>query len=691
MLLSRFWYFVLAVAAASAAVATLLAQTAFDREAETELADDLVRDRFELELLLRVDARARLDALAPIAAHPRVRAALAEATASDEAPSLDDEGALRDQLRSLNEQLAELAGDLLFAVDGRGRIVGFIGTPRPPAGASLDAFPLVERALGGYVRDDVWIFNDAVYRMAARPVIEAGGYVGAIVHGQRLDDELAGRLAARLGGATVAFFRNDRVFAAHVPGVPGAPSRPAVAGPLRELVEAPAFAGGEASAPVDVGDAARGVYSPITGSAASAGVGYVVARPRTVLGSPLAVFDHVTRDDVAALPWLPIGVAAVLLFAVGLGLVWLERDRPLRALRSDLEDFSKGVLDRLSLASHGGLHRRIAEAANAALDEAGRRGAAPRSGAPKDLDAILGPTPGDGGPRPFFGFQSGAPNGSDPGAAQPPTAEAEARAPQPADAPEPEPPPPSPAPPQRRLPPSPFDPPAAAPAAPQPPPAPEAAPPGEASPPPAPPAGPPPVPDAVPRSKRTLVGVPPDDAFASIREAAARESERARALRESGAPPPPEAAPAAAPTPLPPAPFDEPPTASSAVPAAPPAPGLPAASADAPPPAAMDDDDDDGDTRIADVPEFLRRHPSASPDEPAEDPDEAHFRDVFDDYVRMKAECGEATGALSFAKFAQTLRKNRDQIVARHGAKSVRFAVYKKGDKAALKATPIKN
>ncbi|MBX3252387.1 MAG: cell division protein FtsK, partial [Myxococcales bacterium] len=71
--------------------------------------------------------------------------------------------------------------------------------------------------------------------------------------------------------------------------------------------------------------------------------------------------------------------------------------------------------------------------------------------------------------------------------------------------------------------------------------------------------------------------------------------------------------------------------------------------------------------------------------------EEAHFKEVFDQFVALKQECGEPTAGLTLDKFKQTLRKNRDAILAKHGAKSVRFTVYKKDGKAALKATPVKD
>ncbi len=71
--------------------------------------------------------------------------------------------------------------------------------------------------------------------------------------------------------------------------------------------------------------------------------------------------------------------------------------------------------------------------------------------------------------------------------------------------------------------------------------------------------------------------------------------------------------------------------------------------------------------------------------------DEAHYRDVFAQYVDVRKQCGESTAELSFEKFVVTLRKNRDQIMqTRPDTKDVRFSVYVKAGKAALKATPAK-
>jgi hypothetical protein len=59
--------------------------------------------------------------------------------------------------------------------------------------------------------------------------------------------------------------------------------------------------------------------------------------------------------------------------------------------------------------------------------------------------------------------------------------------------------------------------------------------------------------------------------------------------------------------------------------------------------------------------------------------------------VATRRECGESTAELTFEKFTVTLRKNREQIMtSRPDAASVRFSVYVKDGKAALKASPTK-
>ncbi|MCP3140582.1 MXAN_5187 family protein [Pyxidicoccus xibeiensis] len=71
--------------------------------------------------------------------------------------------------------------------------------------------------------------------------------------------------------------------------------------------------------------------------------------------------------------------------------------------------------------------------------------------------------------------------------------------------------------------------------------------------------------------------------------------------------------------------------------------------------------------------------------------EEQHFQEVFREFVTTRERCGEAADGLTYDKFVQKLRKNKEQLVQKYACKTVRFQVYVKEGKAALKATPVKD
>jgi hypothetical protein len=76
---------------------------------------------------------------------------------------------------------------------------------------------------------------------------------------------------------------------------------------------------------------------------------------------------------------------------------------------------------------------------------------------------------------------------------------------------------------------------------------------------------------------------------------------------------------------------------------------------------------------------------TAEPD----DAEEAHLRETFDKFIALRAETGESVH-LSYDRFASKLRQNRDQLLARGNVRAVRFTVYKKDGKAAIKASAVR-
>lgn len=100
-----------------------------------------------------------------------------------------------------------------------------------------------------------------------------------------------------------------------------------------------------------------------------------------------------------------------------------------------------------------------------------------------------------------------------------------------------------------------------------------------------------------------------------------------------------------------------------------------------------DEMDDDEATMVAQIPAEVLAQATG---ESRADVEAGEWLKVYEDFIRTKKQCGEATDGLTFEKFQHTLRKNRDALMQRHGCKRVRFSVYVKEGRASLKATPVK-
>jgi hypothetical protein len=576
MLLSRFWYILLAVAAAGATAAALLGQSVINGRSDEALADTLRRDRALVDAMLRLEARSRLDRIAFITVDTKLGALLKQAQdVTDEKKLRELNGATKELLRAHVGRMAEAAGeggggrsavepDIVFALDNNGRIIAQLGPLEAnPPGAGLATFPLVKRALQGYVRDDVWIYDRRVYRMAARPVMAGTDYAGAIVHGYRLEKGLPEKLSAYLGGATIAFFYGTDMLGSFVPSdVAAAPQPAEIASVVPRATGAQKFQAGQASDLLDLQSGARAVFVPITGAAASGGVGYAIARPRRLLTSPMQIFDQVSTEDRNALPWPILGGGALAASLIGLLFIYLEHDRHMKALLKKTGDIAARERERLIVTEWRGGYRQLADRINQAIDKEVERagsGAAPIARKKANLDELLAPMP-EASNAAFFGFAEDAAK----------------------------------------------DGPAPAPAMPS---------------------------------------------------------------KTAGAAPGPAAAPKL--------PQSAPRTAAAAIPA--PAAAMPMVSLQ--PPGSLQPSAAQAGVRL---PAPVREGDAIEFDE------DAHFREVYDQYVATRKQCGEPIDNLTFEKFGVTLRKTRDQIVEKQGVRFVRFSVQVKEGKAALKAQPIK-
>jgi hypothetical protein len=81
---------------------------------------------------------------------------------------------------------------------------------------------------------------------------------------------------------------------------------------------------------------------------------------------------------------------------------------------------------------------------------------------------------------------------------------------------------------------------------------------------------------------------------------------------------------------------------------------------------------------------------AVTPPAAAEESDEEHWRNVHAEFLRVRAQCGEPVDGLGYERFRPKLEKNKQQLVEKHACRTVRFSVYVKDGKAALRATPVK-
>lgn len=70
---------------------------------------------------------------------------------------------------------------------------------------------------------------------------------------------------------------------------------------------------------------------------------------------------------------------------------------------------------------------------------------------------------------------------------------------------------------------------------------------------------------------------------------------------------------------------------------------------------------------------------------------EPYYRDIFSQFIALKKSCGEPIAGVTYAKFSEKLQNNRNELLSRTGCRDVRFTVYVKDGKAALKASPVRD
>lgn len=565
MFLSKIWFFLIALAAAIAITVALVMPRPAQRAAVVEQHDRLAVACGVVNILLSDDARNRVELASSFARTPEIVSALEAASNADRL----DETRMK-QVRDVGEKIMKgIEGrqpDFAMLVDRRGRVVARVKLDENDFGDYASGRPLVDDALAGFMRDDLWSQNGTMYFVSAAPAIKRDppvAYVGAIVLGHKVSNELASKLVSGLNVDVAFYLGNDAV----------AGNKTAALDPTKMLSSLAALKGTamakdcQSSHPIDL-RAKNSDYTALVarlpGEAQLQDAFYTVMIEKPAAIGFSGTLKVVTKSDLSFgnFPWILVGGGFLLALGVGIGLMFIESDRPLRKLAADAVRLAKGEKERLGEDEHGGKFGSIARSVNIHIDKLGREAKSART----NLDSLLGPAPE--GSLGTIDLLAGAlpptrPGGPAPAAAPPPS--------------------------EFRF----SDP-------------------GKAIP------TPPPMAAARPVSSRP--GTPP---------------------------PAPKTPPRGAPMPPPlrasePAPKD-----------------------------GLDDDILGGEEPTAMV-----------------DP---HFKSVYDQFVALKQSCNEPTSGLTYQKFSEKLIKNRDDLMAKTGCRDVRFTVYVKDGKAALKATPVKD
>jgi hypothetical protein len=580
---SKIWFFLIALVAAVGLTIALVLPRPAQRSLARAEAERLQTACSVIRILLADDARNRVDLAGAFARSPEIMNALEAASGVDRL----DEGRMK-QVRDVGETVMKaIQGnrkpDFAMLIDRRGRVVARVRLDDTDFGDVAAGRPLIDDALAGYLRDDLWAHNGTMYFVSAAPVVKQGAYAGAVVLGHQVTNQLAERLVKSLDVDMGFHLGRDGVAGSRTIAFDHTAMQTAITRLGTDLAS-----DCQLVKPLDVragADAYTAIVARLPGEAAAKQAYYSVIIKRPDALGFFGTLTAVKENDLSFgnFPWIFVGGGFLVVLILGIGLMFVEADRPLRRLTADAVRLAKGETERMSEDAYAGKFGSIARSVNIHIDKLGREA----KSAKKDLDQLLGPAP-EGGLGTIDLLATALPSARPGGPA---------------------------------------------------------------------PAAPPPPSDfrfndsgSLPtRTPPPRAGTPPSF----------------RAVAPPAVPPP--------------AVISQPPI--SAPPAFSAPPPLPLHQAPAPPNlfpqrSGLTFDDD------------ILGHAPAEASPPRIDP---YFKQIFDQFVSAKKSCNESTAGLVYEKFADKLVKNRDDLMMKTGCREVRFTVYIKDGKAALKATPVKD
>ncbi|HEY6176958.1 MAG TPA: hypothetical protein VIX73_21025, partial [Kofleriaceae bacterium] len=389
MFWSKIWLFLVALAAAAAVTVALVLPRPAQRAVVRGEANRLQTACSVIHILLADDARNRVDLAGAFARSPEIMNALDAASGVERL----DESRMK-QVRDVGETVMKaIQGnrkpDFAMLIDRRGRVVARVRLDDTDFGDIAAGRPLIDDALAGYLRDDVWAQNGTLYFVSAAPVVKQGAYAGAVVLGHQVTNQLAQTLVKSL--------EVDMGFHLGADGVAGSRT---IAFDHAQMQAALGKLGADLTTdcqvvrPIDVragADDYTAIVARLPGEAAARQAYYSVIIKRPEAAGFVGTLKAIKDSDLSFgnFPWIVVGGAFLVVLGIGIALMFGEVDRPLRRLTADAVRLAKGETERLREDEHGGKFGSIARSVNIHIDKLGRDA---RS-AKKDLDQLLGPAP----------------------------------------------------------------------------------------------------------------------------------------------------------------------------------------------------------------------------------------------------------------------------------------------------------
>jgi hypothetical protein len=398
MLLSRFWYVILAIAVGVSLYIVFLAVGQFNRRSTFVMKDGLASDSQTVEWALKIDSRRRLDQLAFASLNPVVQKALVDSNAAkdNKIPPKSKTDATA-ALKSVLDQIgAEFKPDALFAVDRDGKVVAGIGYA--PADNNdqfeLGGYPAVFDALHGFSRDDTWVLGDKMYLVGARPVeVEAGSLpAGAIVGLKEFSRGYAEDVSKRTRTNLAFYAAGKRV--ASATGTDGFEESQLelVGSELPKLDTDKSYGDVGRSDVRMLRDDLGAMFARLPGDAWDLNAGFSVVRTKVTIASPMAFMSGADDKDKASVPWVVIIPVLLLALALGIGFTVFEHTLPLREMVTQSARLKVGQLDGLQVPRFRGAYRGIAQNVNGGIERIVEKGGGVTR-RPADLESILGPVP----------------------------------------------------------------------------------------------------------------------------------------------------------------------------------------------------------------------------------------------------------------------------------------------------------